>query len=86
MKCEYCNEEVRIGQKELYVIEHWRDVYNKPHRRVLHVANGQNFMNDCYHRFNCGFSTNMTVEIDFPKCKRPRPDYDMLIQVKNTQE
>ena len=81
MKCEYCNK--KIGKKESYVTEHWIDVYNKPHERVLHDTNGQNFMDNCYHRFNSGFSTNTTVEIDFPKCKRPQPDYDMLIQVKN---
>ena len=83
MKCEYCNEEVETGQRESYVTEHWRDVYNKPHTRVLHTANGQNFLDDCYHRFNDGLPKDAVVDIRFSKSDRPAPDYDMLVQVKH---
>ena len=83
MKCEYCRKE--IGEKESYVIEHWTDVYGDQHSRALHSANGQHFMDNCYHRFNHGFWLNTIVDIEFPKCDRPAPDYDMLIRVKYNQ-
>ena len=86
MKCEYCDEEVETGQRESYVTEHWRDVYNKPHTRVLHTANGQNFLDDCYHRFNDGLPKDAVVDIRFSKSDRPAPDYDMLVQVKNKHD
>ena len=86
MKCEYCNKEVETGQRESYVTEHWRDVYNKPHTRVLHTANGQNFLDDCYHRFNDGLPKDAIVDIQFSKGDRPAPDYDMLVQIKHKHD
>lgn len=80
MKCDYCNKE--IGKKEFYVIEHWTDK-DVQHKRALHITNGQNFMDDCYHRFCQAFSKNTAVEIQFPECDRPAPDYDMVVQVKH---
>ena len=64
MKCEYCNKE--ISKKESYVTEHWTDIYNRPHRRILHDANGQNFMDSCYNRFSQAIPINTAVEIEFP--------------------
>ena len=64
MKCEYCNKE--ISKKESYVIEHWTDIYNRPHRRILHDVNGRHFMDSCYYRFNQGIPINTAVEIEFP--------------------
>ena len=81
MKCEYCGKE--IGEKEFYVMEHWTDINGDQHSRALHSANGQNFMDNCYSRFNHGFWLNTVVDIEFPKCNRPVPDYDMLIRVKH---
>ena len=64
MKCEYCNKE--ISKKESYVTEHWTDIYNRPHRRALHDANGQNFMDNCYYRFNQAIPINTAIEIELP--------------------
>ena len=81
MKCEYCGK--KIGEKEFYVMEHWTDINGNQHSRALHSANGQNFMDNCYSRFNHGFWLNTVVNIEFPECGRPAPDYDMLIKVKH---
>ena len=81
MKCEYCEKE--IGAREFYVVEHWSDVEGVLHKRALHSVNGKNFMDNCYHRFNHGFPKDTIIEIQFPECDRPDPDYDMLVQVKN---
>ena len=84
MKCEYCNK--KISARESYVVEHWSDIEGVLHKRALHSVNGNNFMDNCYHRFNHGFPKDTIIEIQFPECNRPVPNYDMLIQVKNTRE
>ena len=81
MKCEYCKKE--IGARESYVVEHWSDVEGVLHKRALHTVYGKNFMDNCYHRFNHEFPKDTIVEIQFPECDRPDPDYDMLVQVKH---
>ena len=88
MKCEYCEREIVASGKEYesYVMEFWVDVYNHQHTRVLHNANGNNFMDTCLERFGQGIPKDASVSMEFKRAKSCEGDFTMIVDVKTKKK
>lgn len=80
-RCAYCNREVP-EQFSPYVIENWTDVNGHLHQRCLHDANGKNFADTCYFRFNNGIHPDTDVEVELAP-KMTDKEYTIIIHFKN---
>ena len=65
--CAYCRKSIK--KEDFYVIYVWYDAYNRKHKKYFHTANGVNFLDSCFMRYDQAVPHDYSVELKILRIK-----------------